>query len=685
MSQESADQRHLAAIMFTDIVGYSALTQRNEDMALSLLREHNRIIRAALPVHRGKEIKTVGDAFLVEFASALDAVRCAIAIQHALHDRNTATGDEAIHVRIGIHLGDVVYRDGDVFGDGVNIASRIQSLAEAGGICISQDVARQVQNKLDVALHNLGRGLLKNIVLPVDVYAVQMPWSAGIMVDKTASLSARRRIPIMAVAGVSMVIAIAGGWWYLGARSDAATKAVAVAPERAKSIAVLPFTNLGGNKDDDYFGDGITEDLLTQLAQISELKVISRTSVMQYKGTKKSMREIARELGVAHILEGSVRRGDKQFRINAQLIDAERDEHLWAKTYDRDIRDILAVQSEVTREISTSLKARLLASETAQIDKHAQGNADAYVLYLKGLYAVQPSADTDPNKFEPAAEYFRQVIALDANSPLGYIGMARYHIQKARRGIAALENYADSEKFVLKALAVDNSSAEAYIMLALLRGLGQWNWKEAELAAKRAIELNPGNSEAWDTYRAMYLEPTGRLEEAVVAQKRAISLDPRNSLLGLRLANLYKELGQCDEAIRQARLNATNEPAVPIHLTVAASCFEQQGKFKEAIAANRQVKMYWVTDALLDTLDKAYAKEGGQGYFRALRSHQISLAAKRNDAFVPRGRFGRFVGFFHDHLLTVVGELLSADFFDAARWRANVGFAENWRPPAKDR
>ena len=212
MSQESADQRRLAAIMFTDIVGYSALTQRNEDMALSLLSEHNRIIRAALPVHRGKEIKTVGDAFLVEFASALDAVRCAIAIQHALHDRNAVTGDEAIHVRIGIHLGDVVYRDGDVFGDGVNIASRIQSLAEAGGICVSQDVARQVQNKLDVALHNLGRGVLKNIVLPVDVYAVQMPWSAGILVDKTASLPARRRIPIIAVAGVSMVIAAAGGW-----------------------------------------------------------------------------------------------------------------------------------------------------------------------------------------------------------------------------------------------------------------------------------------------------------------------------------------------------------------------------------------------------------------------------------------------------------------------------------------
>ena len=430
------------------------------------------------------------------------------------------------------------------------------------------------------------------------------------------------------------MIATAGGWWYFGgARHDAAPKPVAVAPERAKSIAVLPFTNLGGNKDDDYFGDGITEDLLTQLAQISELKVISRTSVMQYKGTKKSMREIARELGVAHILEGSVRRGDKQFRINAQLIDAERDEHLWARTYDRDIKDILAVQSDVTREISTALKARLLASETAQIDKRAQGNADAYVLYLKGVYVLQPSLDTDPNKFEPAAEYFRQVIALDANSPLGYIGMARYHVQKARRGIATLENWADSESFVLKALAVDSNSAEAYITLALARGLGQWNWKEAEQAAKRAIELNPGNSEAWDTYRAMYLEPTGRLEEAVAAQKRAISLDPRNSLLGLRLANLYRELGQCDEAIRQARLNAASDPATPIHLAVAAKCFEQQGKFKEAIAATRQVKMYWVTDALLDALDKAYAKDGGQGYFRALLANQKSLAATRNDSW----------------------------------------------------
>ncbi len=354
---------------------------------------------------------------------------------------------------------------------------------------------------------------------------------------------------------------------------------------------------------------------------------------MQFKGTKKSMREIARELGVAHILEGSVRRGDKQFRINAQLIDAERDEHLWAKTYDRDIKDILAVQSEVTREISTALKARLLASEAAQIDKHAQGNAEAYLLYLKGVYVLQPSANTDPNKFEPAAEYFRQVIALDANSSLGYNGMAMYHLHKARLGLAPLENYADSEKFVLKALAVDSNSAEAYITLALSRGLGQWNWKEAEKAVKRAIELNPGNSLAWDTYRAIYLEPTGRLEEAVTAQKRAMSLDPRNSLLGLRLASLYRAQGQCDEAIRQARVNAASDPAVQIHLAIAARCFELQGKFKEAIAANRQVKMFWVTDALLDALDKAHAKEGDQGYFRVMLAHQKSLAAKRNDAW----------------------------------------------------
>jgi tetratricopeptide (TPR) repeat protein len=200
-------------------------------------------------------------------------------------------------------------------------------------------------------------------------------------------------------------------------------------------------------------------------------------------------------------------------------------------------------------------------------------------------------------------------------------------------GSAPQQNYTDSEKFVLKALAVDSQSAEAYIMLAVLRGLGQWNWKEAEQAAKRAIELNPGNSEAWDTYRAMYLEPRGRLEEAVAAQKRAMSLDPRNSILALRLAVLYKSLGQCDEAIRQSRINAASDPTVPIHLTVAASCFEQQGKIKEAIAANRQVKSYWMTDALLDALDKAYDKEGEQGYFRVMLAHQKSLVVKRNDAW----------------------------------------------------
>ncbi len=631
--QPQNEIRRLSAIMFTDMVGYSALTQRDEALALSLLTEHNDLIRTQLALHQGKEIKTVGDAFLVEFSNALDAVRCSIAIQNAFHLRNTAVAGETIQLRIGIHLGDVVYRDADVFGDGVNIASRIHSVAEAGGICVSEDVARQVQNKLDKPLIDLGIQALKNIQLPIHLYGVQLPWLKQLS-RRSESVVAGTRLRVarwLSGAGVALVLIIVGWWiWQRPAVVPANTVAIA----NAKSIAVLPFTNFGGNKEDEYFGDGITEDLLTQLAQITGLKVISRTSIMQYKGTTKTMRVIGRELGVSHILEGSVRRIGSRFRINAQLIDAERDEHLWAKTYDRDIKDILVVQSEVTREISDSLKVKLQATENAYLSRRAAGNPEAYVAYLQGMHILRPRIVLTMTEYEKSVPYFERVIALDPDSPLGYVGLAKFNLFQAQLGLSSTENYAKAEKLVLRAIALDAESADAYIVLAAIKGQGQWSWKEAEQASTRAIQLNPGNATAWDTYRQNVLQPLARVEEAIVAQKRAIALDPVNANLIWRLATLYLGQGQCDEAMRIARQAIEIDPSFTISHTVLVDCLEQLGRFEEAIAANRMVKGYWVNDALLDDAAAAYKRDGSSGYYRVLYAAEKRLTTTRNDAFM---------------------------------------------------
>lgn len=445
--------------------------------------------------------------------------------------------------------------------------------------------------------------------------------------QRTPSGWGGRRLAWTGIGLVIMVVAISGaGLWRAQSKGAGAGT--------ARTIAVLPFSNPGGNKDDEFFGDGVTEDMVNQLAQISDLRVVSRTTSMLYKGSSKSVRDIARELGVAYILEGSVRRGENRFRINAELIDAERDQHLWARTYDRDNRDILAVQSEVATEIATALKARLLVSEKDQLEKRAHGNAEAYVEYLQGMYILRKRISLGKNPYDPAEPHFRKVIKLDPTSPLGYVGMASYFISRARLGfVPPAENYAQAESFLLKALALDGESVDVHIKLAELRGPGQWNWPEAEKSAKRAIELNPGNALAWDTYRMAFLEPAGRLSEALVAQQRAVSLDPFNPPIVWRLALLHAMNGNCDEAVRLSRINLARDPTFTIHHTVIASCMERQGNFAAAIAENRLVEGYWTPKPFLDELEKALATQGEKGYRRSKLKFQAALAATRNDAW----------------------------------------------------
>ena len=389
-----------------------------------------------------------------------------------------------------------------------------------------------------------------------------------------------------------------------------------------KSIAVLPFINFSGAKEDEFFSDGITEDLVTQLAQISGLKVISRTSILEYKDSKKSLRDIARELGVAHILQGSVRRSESRFRITAQLIDPAKEGHLWAKSYDRDIKDVLAVQSEVTAEIAAALKTRLLEPERNQLEKRARGNPQAYVLYRKGTHLMEFHPSRTIEGRQRAREYFERVIEMDPASPLGYAGLANFHFRSALwRDLPRAEAYARAEVLAKKALAADEQSAEANLMLATIYAQVHWDWQKAEPFAKRAVQLSPGEAEVWDGYRSNVLQPTGRLDEALAAQQHAVSLDPLNVGMAQGLAHVLKNMRRCDEAIKQARVNLELDSKFFLQYVIVGRCHEMNGNYLEAIAAWRLVKRPWLPDNVLDELQALIASPVGKAdpkaYWRA--------------------------------------------------------------------
>lgn len=424
-----------------------------------------------------------------------------------------------------------------------------------------------------------------------------------------------KRIAAVAAAVVVLLAAAASIYAW-----RSATPASGAANE--KSIAVLPFVNFSGAREDEFFSEGINEDLVTQLAQISGLKVISRTSMQEYKDSKKPLREIARELGVAHILQGSVRRGDNRFRITAQLVDPAREGYLWAKSYDREIKDVLAVQSDVTAEIAAALKTRLLEPEKEHLDKWARGNPEAYVLYRKGTHLISFHPERTQEDRQQAREYFERVIAMDPASPLGYAGLATYYFRSALwREAARPDAYARAEALAKQALAADADSVEAHLILASIYSQVHWNWSQAEKFAKRAVELNPGNALVWDVYRSSVLEPTGRLDEALVAQRRAVALDPLNVAVAFRLAALLNYLRRCDEAARQVRLNFELDPKFILGYVVVARCHEINGNFTEAIAAWRKVKRPWAPDKVLDELqavvDSPAGKADPKAYWRA--------------------------------------------------------------------
>jgi len=526
-------------------------------------------LRSLFPRFNGREVKTIGDAFLAEFHSALEAAQCAIEIQRMLAKRNhDVPAARRIEVRIGIHIGDVVQRaDGDVLGDGVNIASRIEPLAGANGICISVDVERQIRNTIEASLVKLGATELKHIQVPMELFRIVLPWEKqadGTSRRQEAHLlrpgnrrlltSAAKRVSLRGALVVLAVAAGVGGWFFHQAgkgpkqaanpQTNTPTPPVAsVVPgvTNQASLAVLPFLNLSSDKENEYFSDGITEHVSTALSQVKGLRVTARTSAFAFKGKNQDIRTIGRQLGVATVLEGSVQKAGNQLRISAQLINVADGYHLWATNYDRDFTNIFAIQSDVAQEVTTALKIQLLPGDRKFLQKSGTRDLEAYDLYLKGRFFWNKRT---AEGYRKAFDYFSEAIRRDSNFALAYAGLADCYGSEVLE-LSPEEANAKTKQAVRKALEIDDSLAEAHTSLAFVEHL-EGHWVEAEKEFLRAITLNPNQATAHSWYGLM-LAKLGRHEQALAESKLAHTLDPTslpiNNLLGLVLywARQYDE------------------------------------------------------------------------------------------------------------------------------------------------
>jgi adenylate cyclase len=503
--QNVASTRRLAAIMFTDIVGYTTLAQADEAAALKLLQEQQELVHPLFVAHHGREVKSTGDGSLVEFDSALRAVQCAIDIQEHLQERNSQPVVSPLQLRIGVHLGDIEERSGDIFGDSVNVASRIQPLAEPGGICISEPVFGQVRNKIPNQLEKLGPRVLKGLLFPIEIYRVKLSWAA---------------------------------------------KAPAPATSGPTRLAVLPFANISPDPKDAYFADGLTEEMITVLSQLRELRVIARTSVMPYKSTSEGVAQIGAELGVEAVLEGSVRKSGEELRIDVQLIDVDTQEHTWAHTYDRKLGDVFALQTEIAKRVAKQLKVNMKPTEETRLEARHPVRSDSYLAYLKGRTFLH-----DPGRasIEAAKDQFELAISLDPENAGAYSGIVEVTgLLEGWYAVAPPTGWEQtSRRLASRAVELDPNLADAHTSWALILW-SDFEYAAAERELKVALSLNPSYSPA-HLYYAGLLQDEARVDEALVEFALAEAADPLFSN-GVGLwSDLLIWLGRLDEALVKIR------------------------------------------------------------------------------------------------------------------------------------
>ena len=526
-------------MMFTDMVGYTALGQRNESLALAMVDEQRKLIRTILARHNGNEVKTIGDAFLAEFPSALEAVRCAYDIQRSIRELNfSLPEDRRIHLRIGLHLGDVIEQEGDISGDAVNVASRIEPLASDGGVCLTSQVYDHVRNKFELPLSSMGSKPLKNVSLPVEVFRIVMPW-------------------------------------------ETETRTQGAEHQRHR-IAVLPLDNISPTATDAYVSDGLTEELISTLSRIEEFRVIARTSVMRYKGSGARISDIGKELGVGSLIEGSVRTVGNKIRISVQLIDSSSEEHLWSEDYDRELKDVFEVQREIAARVADELRVKLQPHEEQRLLRKGTQNSGALTLYLKGRYYWNERTDEGLKK---AQQYFEKAIELDPSYGAAYSGLAdTYNISASYFGSFSSDNATRQAKALAeKALELDDSLAEAHVSLSWVsQNLGDWD--AAAKHFKQAISLNPSYATAHFWY-SILLTWSQRHDEAISEARKAVELDPLSPAISIALGQALTYARRYDEGIEALNgvIRANPDSFGPYFVLGLAYLYK--GMYQEALAA----------------------------------------------------------------------------------------------------
>lgn len=534
--------RQLAAILFADMTGYTALMQENEQLARAKRKRLKDVLEVMIAKHNGKTIQYYGDGSLSIFSSAIDSVTCAIDIQHELQR------DLTVDLRIGIHTGDVIIEDEAIYGDGVNLASRIESLAAPGSILISEKVLDEIKNQAAIQWRELGYFEMKNVKQPVRVYAIA---NNGIVVPDRAELQGKTKQPV-------------------------------------NRLAVLPFVNMSADPENEYFSDGITEELLNALTKVDGLQVTSRTSAFAFKGKNVDIRDIGIQLNVDKVLEGSVRKAGNRVRITAQLINAADGYHLWSENYDRNLTDIFELQDEISTIIANKLRENLASAPQAThlVKSPPARNTEAYTSYLKGLHFWNKVTPADTRK---AIECYKHAITLEPEYALAYAMMAAAYSSLGASGQMLPHTAFDfAHGYADKALQLDNTVAEGHIAKAGIYLLYDWKWQEAYDALQRAVQLNPGATAAYELLALYYIQK-GQKDKAVEVMEKAVKLDPLSTTINQALGNMYIFAERYDDAIRQADKLLEMDPLMRASLELKAWGTGMKGNWESALKLFEEV------------------------------------------------------------------------------------------------
>jgi adenylate cyclase len=551
---EGRVERRLAAILAVDVAGYSRLMGEDEEGTLAALRAVRRELGdPTIAEHRGRIVKTTGDGLLVEFASVVDAVRCAVEVQREMIARNTATpAERRIEFRMGINVGDIIIEDGDIFGDGVNIAARLEALAEPGGICLSAAAHEQVRDRLDIAFDDLGEQQVKNIARPVRTYRVAL------------GTSSRAALPV----GAPLPL-----------------------PDKP-SIAVLPFQNMSGDPEQEYFVDGMVEDIITGLSRIKWLFVIARNSTFVYKGRAVDVKQVGRDLGVRYILEGSVRKLGNRVRITSQLIEATNAAHVWAERYDRALDDIFALQDELTISVVGAIEPTLREAEVERARRKRPDSLDAYDLYLR---ALPNTFIAMPETADQALDLLQQAIAIEPNYAAAHAAIAFCHEVRYIRGGLLEDDKRTALRHARIAIAKGGDDATALAGAAFVIGILERDYDNAFNAFDRALTLSPSSALAL-SFSAIVHAWAGDSATAIEQAEQSRRLSPSGSLLfmpyvGLAYAHFFA--GRFDEAALSANRAAQANPQFSIPWVLRTASLANLGRGEETEASAQRLRELW--------------------------------------------------------------------------------------------